>query len=294
MLKTLKSYIFIFTAAVMWGAMGVFVNNLSVRGVSSLELVFYRAAAAVICLFTWIAVKDRTLLKISLRDIWIFIGMGVVSFVFFNYCYITCIRQCSMSVAAALLYTAPVFVIIFSTVLFKEKLTFFKAAAIVVTVAGCFMVAGLFSQNGGMPVYGLILGVLSGLGYGLYSIFGRYGVERYNTLTVTAYTFLAAFAATIPFMKFSEIASHMSEPSTVAWSVLTGIVSCVLPYILYTAGLKDVPSGTASVIATVEPAVAAVISFTVYSEPISLSKAAGIVMILGAVAISALGENRKN
>lgn len=287
-----KSYIYIIISAVMWGCIGIFVNKLGSFGVSSMELVFIRSLTTVIVLGAVIAIKDRGLFKIQLKDIWIFLGTGIVSFTFFNFCYFSSINLCSMSVAAALLYTAPVFVMIFSAILFKEKLNTAKIIAIVITVAGCFSISGMFT-GGEYGIKGIIMGVLSGFGYSLYSIFARYGVGKYSTLTIIFYTFCASAIATLPFISFDAAAAHLADIQTLLWAVMAGVFTCVLPYLFYTSGLRGVPSGTASVIATVEPAVAAVLSAVIYHEVISGFKLAGIIMILSAVVIAALGERKK-
>ena len=105
----------------------------------------------------------------------------------------------SLSAAAVLLYTAPMIVVLLSAVLFGEKLTRWKLAAMVLAFAGCVMTTGVFRENGALDPGAIITGLGAGLGYALYSIFGRYALNRgYAPFTITAYTFLAAAVVLIP------------------------------------------------------------------------------------------------
>lgn len=274
----------------MWGTMGIFVNELTALGIGKMELCFYRSLAAAAAAGLYMLAKDKRLFKIKLKDMWIFIGMGIISFTFFNYCYFTAISESSMSVAAALLYTAPVFVMLLSALLFKERFSVFKGIAVVVTVAGCFLVSGVFSHEGALSAVGIIAGLLSGIGYALYSIFGRFGVERYGTVTVMFYTFASALFATLPFINFGVIETHITAPHTLLLCLAASLITGLIPYFLYTYGLSGVPSGTASVMATVEPAAAAILGITVYHESTEFTKILGIIMILSSVAVLAVGN----
>ncbi|MBE6903028.1 MAG: EamA family transporter [Ruminococcaceae bacterium] len=287
----IKSVICIVASALLWGTMGIFVNTLSQFGLSNFDIVFYRVFFTSLILLVYMLIKDKAMLKIRFKDIWIFIGMGVFSFFFFNLCYFYTIKNISMSVAAALLYTAPVFVMIFSALIFKEKLSLFKIISIAVTVCGCFAVTGIFSQNHSVIWYNIVVGILSGLGYGLYSIFGRFGVKKYGTVTVTFYTFLCALLACIPFIRFNNIISQMSDIKLLSICVAAGVLTCALPYILYTYGLRSIPSGQASVIATVEPAFACVLGVLFFNDKLDFFICLGIVLILSAVIICSLDKD---
>ena len=96
----------------------------------------------------------------------------------------------SLSAAAILLYTSPIWVTLLSALLFYEKLTAAKLAALCMAFGGCVLVSGL--GGGGLTLRGLLLGLGAGLGYGLYSILGSIALRRYSAFTVTALTFLIA------------------------------------------------------------------------------------------------------
>lgn len=274
----------ILVAAVLWGTIGIFVDKMSSFGLDSMQIVFLRAVTAALGLFLYVLAADRESLRIRLRDVWIFVGTGVVSFVFFNFCYFTCIQIASLPVAAALLYTAPVFVMLLSVLLFHEKMTAQKMTAMLATVCGCILLSGIFSQQKGISAAGLLLGIASGFLYGLYSIFGQIGIRRgYRSMTITVYTFLFAAVSSAVFTDVGATFVSVAGTEGMVWTVLLGVLTCIAPYLLYTAGLTRTEASSAAVIATMEPAVAAVIGFCYFRDEISVPKIAGIVLILSAV-----------
>src|SRR5690606_10494987 len=154
------------------GVIGVFVKYLYEIGFTPIQVVAVRAFCAALFLVLYTVCKNRQLLKIKIKDSTYFIGTGIISIVFFNWCMFSAIEETSIAISAILLYTAPVFVLIISRILFKEMFRLRKVLALVITFIGCAFVIGIFpSMNGSITLYGLLLGVGSGFFYGLYSIF---------------------------------------------------------------------------------------------------------------------------
>lgn len=206
-LKT-KSCIFIIIAAALWGGIGVFFNMLSDVGFTQMQVVAIRVTAAAIALTLYILVKDRSLLRVKLRDCWCFVGTGIISLVFFNWCYFTAIELTSLAVAAVLMYTSPIFVMLFSALLFHERITGKKVVALLMTFLGCLFVAGVFgSSDYAFSLGGILIGIGAGVGYALYSIFGRFALEKgYPSVTISEYTFLFATLGALPLSRIWESA----------------------------------------------------------------------------------------
>lgn len=275
----------IIAAAALWGGIGVFFKMLSAAGFTQMQVVAIRVTTAAIALTLYILVKDRSLLKVRLRDCWCFVGTGIISLVFFNWCYFTAIELTSLAVAAVLLYTSPIFVMLFSALLFHETINGRKLVALAMTFLGCICVAGVL--GGGEQTFspmGILVGVGSGVGYALYSIFGRFALEKgYHSVTISEYTFLFAALGSLPISRIWESAPLLAQPQTLVGALGIGVLCCVFPFILYTQGLSGVETGKAAIMATVEPAVAAVLSFLLYQESLLGVKGVGILLIFASV-----------
>ena len=267
--------------AALWGFIGIFLNSLS--GFSSANLLAVRSLITAVLLFAFIAVKDYKLLKIRLRDIWYFIGTGIISFASYSFAYFAAIRLTSMAVAAILLYTSPIFVTVMSIFVFKEKLTLKKAAAVILAFSGCILITGLGTEMQ-LNIKGLCAGLISGFCYALYSIFGKIALKKYSTLTVTAYTFLFASIAVLPLADFGNISANL-DIHTMLKFIFFALATGLVPYALYTYGLSRTPAGKASVIACIEPVTASLAGYFILSEEISVKTILGIILVLSAVIV---------
>ena len=280
-----KSTIYIILAAALWGGIGVFFNVLSDVGFTQMQVVAIRVTSAAAALTLYILIRDRSLLRVKLKDCWCFVGTGIISLVFFNWCYFTAIEMTSLAVAAVLMYTSPIFVMLFSAVLFQEKINSTKILALIMTFIGCLFVAGVFSSGDyGFTPLGILIGVGAGIGYALYSIFGRFALEKgYHSITISEYTFVFATLGALPLSRIWESAPLLAQGETLIGALGIGVICCVFPFILYTQGLSGVETGKAAIMATIEPAVAAVLSFLLYGESLLGFKGIGILMIFTAV-----------
>ena len=273
--------LFIILAAVCWGVIGIFTRSLAEAGMSSFQICAVRCILTGIGLSSFLAIRSPSALRADLRDVWMFIGTGVCSIVFFNVCYFTTMELTTLSAAAILLYTAPVFVVIMSAVFFRERITPKKVIALLLALCGCGFVTGVFTGDAGMTLPGILSGLGSGFGYALYSIFGRAALRKYSSLTVTAYTFIAAGLCVLPFCRIGTvIRCALQYPITLLHMLFLAAVSTVIPYLLYTVGLKYTEAGKASVMASVEPVVASAVGIVLYREPLTFSAAAGALLVL--------------
>ncbi|WP_078411462.1 DMT family transporter [Priestia abyssalis] len=280
------AYLYIIIGASFWGIIGVFVTRLYELGFTPTQVVSIRALAAAFFLIVYASYKNRKLLQINASDSKYFIGTGIVSIVFFNLCMFNAIQETSVSIAAILLYTAPAFVTIFSRIWFHESLTPRKISALLITFVGCSFVIGIFpNTSDSISLYGFVLGLGSGFFYALYSIFGKFALKKYDSLTVTVYTFIFAAVAITPFSGLTSVLPLFANTEVWLYILGLGFLSTMLAYILYTKGLTAVESSRASIIATVEPVIAALSSFLLFHETLNSWQYLGIIMVIAAVII---------
>lgn len=285
----------VLAAGCMWGLMGLLVRSLGAVGIASMEICFIRSIVTLISLFLIIILFQRSALRIKLMDIWCFIGTGAFSVTFFNFCYFKTMTLTSLSVAAVLLYTAPAFVMLMSAVLFQEKLSLQKIAALVIAFLGCAFVSGIVGGAGALSAKGILYGLGAGFGYALYSIFGRYALQKgYDSLTISFYTFLCSSICTL-FLADRGIVAEVFAGNMVMGvkTILLVLIVTLFPYLFYTKGLSGVENGTASVLASVEPVVATLVGVVVYKETLNLWNVIGIGMVLFSIVLINVDLSRK-
>src|SRR5690606_38156589 len=138
-----KAYIFVILGAFFWGVIGIFINQLYEYRVTAREVVALRVIASALLMAAVLGVLRPQLLKIDWKDSIYFIGTGIISDVFVNWCYFFVMEHASISLAVILLYTGPAFVTILARLLFKEYFSRYKMIALVLTTLGCAFVVGL-------------------------------------------------------------------------------------------------------------------------------------------------------
>lgn len=222
-----------------------------------------------------------------------FFGTGIFSLTFFSFCYFNSIIALGTSVAVVLLYTSPIFVLVMSIIFFKEKINRNKLIAVAMTFAGCVLVTGIIGGGSGETISagGIIIGLGAGFGYALYSIFAGFAMKKYSSLTITFYTFLFS-GISVFFIKNPIEIIGRTDIRLAPYIIGIAFVCTVLPYITYTAGMKQMDISKAAVLVTVEPLVGALIGIFVWKEPAGVFKIIGIILILSAVVMLSKNDNK--
>lgn len=279
-------YILIAAAAVLWGLIGIFVLKLQSFGFTPVEVVNIRALFAGVILTIYAFLKDASLLKIKLKDFKYFAGTGILSIVFFNWCYFTAMKMITISLAVVLLYTAPFFVIIISKFVFKEKITKGKIIALFMTAVGCLFISGLLpGLNISISAAGFMAGIGSGIGYALYSIFAKLAGKKYSSITISTYTFIFAAIFLTPISGIISNMDMLMNTEVLLYASALGLFPTALAYVLYTKGLNGVEAGKASILANLEPIVALLTGLIIFGDILTTFQAIGAICILGSVII---------
>ncbi|MDV2885073.1 EamA family transporter [Alkalihalophilus pseudofirmus] len=276
-----EAYLYAVLGAALWGIIGLFVQPLYSYGFTAWEIVAIRAIFSALLLVGYLIITNRKMLRIHIRDLPLFIGTGIISIVFFNWCFFTVIDQSNLSLAVVLLYTGPFFVTVFSRIFFKEWLTSNKVTALVLTIIGCAFVVGLLpSFNTVITPYILLVGIGSGFFYALYSIFAKVSSKRYSSMTITTYSFICAAIFMIPTSGLWNKAHLFAQIDVVGYGLGLAFFPTVLAYLLYTRGLAEIESSRASILSTIEPVVAIGIGFLIFKDQLSLIQWFGVALVL--------------
>jgi drug/metabolite transporter (DMT)-like permease len=284
--RRLTGYLLVAAAACLWGTLGIAGRMLYAAGLTPGVVVTLRASVAALLVVAALGVVRPASLRIAWRDVPYFAAYGLISVAAFYLLYFTTIQHISVAAAAVLLYTAPTFVAIVAYLLMGEPLTRVKVVALGVTLAGCALVSrayepGTFRAQG----MGLLTGLGAGFTYGMYAIFGKHGLRKYGPWTVQAYSMLFGSLALLPVYGAETVRALGAAPQV--WPVVAylGLVPTVAAYGLYLTGLQSIESSHASIVATLEPVVAAGLGFLLLQEPLGLLQLAGMALVLAGVAV---------
>lgn len=265
----------IVAAAVLWGMLGVLGARALALGVAPLEIALVRALGGG-ALFAIHAVATGARFPRG-RDLATTIGFGVVGVSVFYGAYLAAVAAGGASVASVLLYTAPAFVALAAGPLLGERPGGREAIAVAVTVAGVALVSLGGGAGGRASGRAIGLGVLAGGTYALYYLWGKRAFTRHAPAALYAVAMPVGALGLAPFV---AIGAH--PPA--AWAYLAAIatLSTYLAYLCYAAGLRHLPATRASVIAGLEPVVAAALAAAVLGERLTPLALVGAALVIGA------------
>jgi drug/metabolite transporter (DMT)-like permease len=287
--------IFPILSGILFGSSGIFVRTLTQNGIDATTLLFLRFSIAIPVMLIAILATDKELLKIKLNDFKLLI-ITAMCIVGLNLFYNTAMNTISLSIAAVLLSSAPVFVIIIAYIIFKEKITKSKVLSIILVIIGCILTTGLIEGNASnVTAIGLIGGIGAAIFWAIYMIASKKSLENgLHTYTILFYSIIILTIALIPFTTFNQITTFVNVDmlGNTIFLILHSTFSFAMPYILLTVSLNHVDSGSASILTSgAEPLAALTFGMLVYSEIPTMLMFSGIIITIIALAILTKSES---
>jgi drug/metabolite transporter (DMT)-like permease len=278
-------YLYVSLAAILFAISGTSAKYLFNDGITAFQLIQMRTTLAFAGLLIWLCLKDPVLLKISIKSLPYFIGLGVFGIGSAQFFYLLAISKINVAAAILLHYTGPVFVALYVVFVQRQKLRFNIALAILGTLIGCFLVVGAYNlQIFALNRVGIIAGILAAVSFAVYSILSEYGMRRYTPMTVLLYGLL--FAALMWNSLHPPLEAFLHRYSPFQWGLILfiGICGTIFPFGLYFEGIKRIKPTHASITATLEPISAGVIAAVFLGEVmVTLQIIGGFIVILSII-----------
>lgn len=289
-----KSCLYIIVAGILWGIISIFIRMMSGFGFNTMQIATVRMAASSVVFALYLLISAPEKFKINIKDWWMFFCTGVLCIFLHNATYFYGIIYGEISVANVLVYTSPVFVMLVSALVFKEKITKRKLFALILTFSGCICVSGILGNGVHTEPLIVLIGISSGFFYGMYTIFSKLALKKYSSETINMYTFLFSMMASIFLIDIPETAKILFG----SWQCLTvtvgaAITSCLLPFFFYTMGLKHVEGSKAAILVSVDPVVGSIIGIVFMNESHSFVKILGILLVLASIVVLNTGKDTK-
>jgi DME family drug/metabolite transporter len=269
-------------AASMWGTLGIFAKILYAQGVSFESLVAVRASVGWLAVIGFLlATRGTRALRVERRDFAFLVPLGLVGIGAFYLLYFYTVRESTVGTAAILLYSAPAFVVVLAWLFLREPLNAAKVFGLLLTIGGISLVVGAYDPaNLEVSPKILLTGLLSGLTYGLYAIFGRPVARHLSPPVILSYA-LAFGSALLVVAALPTLDTLVGLPATSYLILLMlSVVHTTLAFALYTFGIRHLGAGRAAIVATIEPVVAGVLGITLLGEELTVLKALGAVLVI--------------
>ena len=294
MKKGVNSYAFIAMAGILWSTLGLFGNILMERGLSSEQVAFTRLFIGFIVLSLYSLIRRPEVLKINLKGLLYCGAIGIICQGLFNKCYFKAVEVTGVSIAAVLLYTSPLFLAVFSKIVYKEKMTRAKIISLILCCIGAIMaVTGGVLDLEGINTYGIIMGIMAAITYALMPIISKNALKEFSSETILIYGFLFGAIFMIPSAKPVEMMGFVTNMNVLPYMILLGVFPAAMAYIFYAEGIaRGCELSIVGVVASVELIAASIIGWTVVDEVFTIGKAIGVA-IMFVSAFTAVAGNKE-
>jgi drug/metabolite transporter (DMT)-like permease len=301
----LRGYAIALVGTAVWSASAVFISYLTSRfRMPPLVLAFWRDFLVTVVLAGTLALFAGRLLRLRRQHVPFFVLYGFLLAIF-NSLWTVSVALNGAAVATVLIYISPAFTAVIGWRWFDERLTGIKIVAVALSLAGCVFASGAHNPSAWqVNPMGISVGLGTGLAFTLYSLMGKAASNRgVNPWTSTLYTFalgaafllLAQRPATLFWLSrpLGEGAGDWRE-AALGWGtiLLLAIGPTLGGYGLYTVSLTYLPTSTANLIVTLEPAMTAGLAFLFLGEHPTLAQLLGGMVILASVFVLRSSERR--
>ena len=280
-------------AAGLWGTSGIFSVLLFRTGAGAHDVAFFRPLVATVALLAWALVRHRAALWPG-RDLIVLWGIGGGVTAVFQLGYQMATEAMGVPATVGMLYLAPLMVMVAGRPLLGEAPTRAQVVFGAVAVVGVWaVVSGSRGAEVSLGPTGIAWGLVTAAGYAGYTLFGRWAASRWGPLTTVLHSHLGATAVLALVLPLLE--GPMTWPSGVepaALMVAYGVLTVAVAVLLFYDALRRIPAARASVTATVEPVVAAILAAIVLGQHLTATGWAGLVLVVGGVA-GATGLRRR-
>ena len=218
------------------------------------------------------------------RDWLRFIGFGLVAALHFG-CYVASLDYTTIAHSLAIVYTAPIFVAIFSAWFLGEGIDRRKWLGTLIAVAGIAIMAGFEPQFTARMAIGDLLALGSAITFGLYSVAGRSQRHRYSLFAYagSVYTLAGLWLVPLALLNFSP---HGYTPNAIGSVLALGLLPLALGHTLYNAALRQTRATLVNLIATQEVTGGILLGILFLGEIPNLTTWAGVgVTLLGIILV---------
>jgi drug/metabolite transporter (DMT)-like permease len=279
-------------AAIAFSGKAVIIKLAYRHGVDAVTLLTLRMifSAPLFGLLAWWALRSRASQPLSSADIRAIVVLGIIGYYISSYLDFLGLQYITAALERLILFLNPTFVMLFSALLFKRRITGRDVVALLLCYSGIALVFGhdMSTQSGNVAL-GSFWVLLSALTYAAYLMGSGRLVGRVGSLRFACYAGLVSCVGVIlQYLVTRDTAVIFSQPAPVyGLALLMAAVATVLPIVLMSEGIRRIGASHASIIGSVGPIATIFLGFVFLDEPITAFQLGGAALVLaGVLAIS--------
>lgn len=268
-------------------------------GLSPLRLAEMRATGAGFLLFVGVALFSPQSLRLTRRELGFIAVFGIGGLALVHYLYFVAISHLDIGIALVIQYIAPVLVALWARFFVHEPVRRRLWFALALALTGLSLVVEIWS-GGTLSGVGVAASLGAACAYALYILMAERSLQRGRdvfSLLAWGFVFAAAFwTLAQPWWTFpgeilgsdASLLGRLADVSAPVWLLLGYIVvfGTIVPFILMVTALHYIPATRATVVAMVEPVLAAVVAYAWLAEEIGAVQILGGMLVLGGIVLA--------
>ncbi len=276
----MKEKLSMILSMVIFGTIGIFVKYIGLP--SGLIAAARGITGAVVIILVMLITKHKPDIKGVIKKLPVLIASGVA--IGFNWILLfEAYNHTGIPVATVCYYTAPIFVVVASPFIFKNKLKPRQIICVVLALVGVVAVSGVL-QNGTTKITGVLLGIGAAVLYASVMIMNKFmgDVPDYER---TVIQLGSAGLVVLPYALVTSSDVSVTSTSVILLAIV-GVVHTGFAYLLYFGALKKLKSQTAAILSYIDPASAIILSSIVFTQLPTFYELVGVVLIMSAALLS--------
>lgn len=289
-----KNYLYAFLTVSVWSTTAA-ISKLLLLDIPTLETLAISGFLAFLFLFIR-NVKTGNIKKMknfSLKDYSIISGLGFLGLFLYSALYYYGLTELSSQKACILNYLWPIMIVVFSSIILKEKITILKAAAMLSSFLGIIILSAESSFSPSeSSFWGIISCIAAAACYGLFSVLNKRFDYDQSIAMMIFWLVTAVCSAVLGF--FTEEWVLVSVPQWLGFLWL-GIVINAIAYLLWALAIKG-SEDTSKIanLAYLVPFLSLLVSAVLLKEQIELRSFVALVFIVGGILFREFYEKIKS
>lgn len=275
--KTLAA---LFSVAVLF-SLNYIISKLGMNEFAPLSFAWLRCAGAAVLL--WLLARGQSLPREDARRLIVFAILGVV---INQTLFLSGLALTSVQVAAVLVTSTPVFTLAGAILIGQERATAARLGGIALACAGALLVVGGEGLHGTTrSLLGTVLILVNCVSFAAYLVVSKPYMSGASARAVVARMFVVGTLIMLPIAAPSLWSESWSAVSTGGWLALIAVIlgPTVAAYLLQAWALRHADSSLVAAQTYIQPVLASLLGWLVFSEAIRAIVAVAAVMIFAGV-----------
>lgn len=282
---------YVVAAAIFFGIMPIWVKLAYTTGLTAIGFTFYRSVLAALMIGAFILYKKRSFrLK---KTQWLPVTMACVFFTATILILFSSYQYVSAGIATSLHYLFPVLVMLFSYIIYREKLHIYKWIAVTISVIGIYFIAN--PEGSTFSLLGVSLALLSAVFFALYALsINHPQMKAIDSLVLAFYLCLFALCTTFVLLMVQGDGIPPITLKGLEYTALVSFFCTALALIFFIKGAQCIGSANASMLSTMEPVVSLLAGVAILNEGLTWATSLGCFLIVLALILIGFADIKES